>query len=275
MDVLLYDVYLTGKLAAGLDREQAAARLAQIFKAAPATMLGLLTGKPQLLKRGVDKNTALKYREALQNAGVEVAFKAQTQNPAELMDKENSGSAARPAVTSISTATSNIASAQTTSAQTAIAQSAAVDTAVGAGLTLAPAGSNVLHADERRHVVAPTIDLSHLVVAAPGPLLHDSERASVSGAPIPSIDHLSLSATGSDLLTAAERTRIPTAVPDTGDYSLAPAGAPLDTLRPARVDVVVDISQLSLAPSGSDLLTPDECRKTAPPAPPTDHIKLS
>jgi hypothetical protein len=78
MDTRLYDVFLTGKLAEGLGREQAAERLAQLFKSAPATMLGLLTGKPQLLKRGVDRDTALKYREALQRTGVEAAFKPQS-----------------------------------------------------------------------------------------------------------------------------------------------------------------------------------------------------
>jgi hypothetical protein len=87
MDVPLYDVYLTGKLAETVGREQAAARLAQIFKANPDTMLGLLTGKAQLLKRGVDKNTAIKYRDALQQAGVEVAFKAQTSAPATAVAK--------------------------------------------------------------------------------------------------------------------------------------------------------------------------------------------
>jgi hypothetical protein len=76
------------------------------------------------------------------------------------------------------------------------------------------------------------------------------------------------------LLTEAERTIIPTALPEIGDYSLAPAGTPLETLRTAQVDVLVDISQLSLAPSGSDLLTPEQRRKAVPPAPPTDHIKL-
>jgi hypothetical protein len=189
MDVPLFDVYLTGKLAAALDREQAAARLAQIFKAAPATMLGLLTGKPQLLKRGVDKNTALKYREALQNAGVEVAFKAQTQNPAAQSpapvqsapvqsDPVRNASAATQtaAPASIPPTTSATATSATPNPTQTSTATSTVSSAIGSGLTLAPAGTNVLTADEQSHVIAPAIDLSHLAVAAPGPLLEDAER---------------------------------------------------------------------------------------------------
>jgi hypothetical protein len=254
MDAPLYDVYLTGQLAADTTRAMAGERLAQIFKASPETMLGLLTGKAQILKRGVDKNTALKYREALQKAGVEVAFKAQTiaVEPA---------TAVKPVV----------AAALLSTAQPVVATATAAQTATSA-LSLAPAGADVLNADERTHIVAPAIDLSHLSLAAPGPLTDGSQRNPAPA--MPPLDHLSLAAAGSDLLTAAERTHIPAAIPDTSEFSLAPAGAQLETLSAERPPVEVDISQLSLAPSGADLLTPEQRRKAAVAAPNTDHIKL-
>ncbi|HSB95902.1 MAG TPA: hypothetical protein VLC91_05615 [Spongiibacteraceae bacterium] len=256
MDVPMYDVYLTGKLAADLDRPVAAERLAQIFKSTPATMLGLLSGKPQLLKRGVDKNTALKYRDTLQNAGVEVAFKAQTQ----------------AAPDNVATPAAAPASIQNDSAQHEAAQIVTPQTVSGS-LTLAPVGSNVLNADEQRQVSAAIIDLSHLTVAAPGPLLDPSQHHATDTM-APNVDHLTLREAGADLLTAAERAVIPSAMPEVGDYGLAPVGAPLETLHEVRAAVEVDISQLSLAPSGVDLLTPEQRHKTVTAAPSTDHIKL-
>ncbi len=238
----MFDVYLTGELAAELTREQAGERLAQIFKTNPATMLGLLTGKPQILKRGVDKDTALKYREALQRAGVAVAFKAQV-------------------------VTAPIASAQPTVA----AHSAA--TATATELSLAPVGADVLSTAERPHTDAPIFDLSYLSVAAPGPLTDVSQHRPTP--PVPSLDHLSLAATGSDLLDAAERLQIPVAIPDTSELSLAPVGTKLETLHTKQSPVQVDISQLSLAPSGAELLTPEQRHKANATAPNTDHIKLA
>jgi hypothetical protein len=264
MDSRLYDVFLTGKLADGLDREQAAERLAQLFKAAPATMLGLLTGKPQLLKRGVDRDTALKYREALQRAGVEVAFKPQ---------------AAAPQPAAPSPATQQPASREPVARQPATRP---VDTspqppvaeAVPAGaLSLAPAGADVLNADERRPVEPAHIELGHLSVAAAGAPLDELPRA--LGAPVaPELGHLSLRAAEGDLLTDDERTVLPVAAPDTAHLSLAPAGSDLETLHDERPPVDVDTSQLSVAPAGSELLTPEQRRKFDEAAPDTGHLRL-
>ncbi len=78
----LYDAYLTGQLLSGTEPADAARRLARLFKRPPETMRGLLTGKPQLLKRGLTRAAALKYREALRSAGVAVAFRPQQEKPA-------------------------------------------------------------------------------------------------------------------------------------------------------------------------------------------------
>jgi hypothetical protein len=251
MDVPLDDVYLTGKLSAEISRAQASERLAQLFKSTPATMLGLLTGKPQILKRGVDKNTALKYREALQQAGVEAAFKAQTVAPDSVVTTPTPVTNNEPAAGSPESSLS--------------------------GLSLAPLGADVLAADERKPVIAPAIDVHHLSLAEPGSLLEAVQIKSMQPkiAEIPATDHLSLAASGSDLLTTDERTQIPTTVPDTSNLSLAAEGTILETLHDVRAAVQVDISQLSLAPSGADLLTPEQRNKTTTAAPNTDHIKLA
>ena len=244
MDVLLYDIYLTGKLAENTTATLAAQRLATLFKANPDVMAGLLTGKPQLLKRGVDKPTALKYREALQSAGVEVAFKAQT----------DALSTAAPA--SVPTSAPTPAS---TAAQPAL------------GLSLAPVGSDVLQASERVRPVAVAIDTSELQVLPASPLPSSAPLA----VPTPDTSNLSLAPAGGDLLSAAEKQHPLVATPAIGDLSLAPAGALLETLHTATAIIEPDLSGLSLAPPGTDLLTAEQRAKPTPAAPNTDHLKLT
>lgn len=238
MDAPLYDVYLTGKLVDNTTVDQAAQRLAALFKSTPATMAGMLTGKPQLLKRGVDKNTALKYREALLNAGIEVAFKAQQQT----------------AVAGATLASPPAAPAPST-----------------AGLSLAPAGGDLLQPAERQPAVTANIDISALQLAPPAPLPSPAAPAVA----IPDTSHLTLAAAGGDLLSAAEKQHPPLAVPANDDLSLAPPGALLETLHTAAEPIAPDISALSLAPAGTELLTPEQRNRPAPAAPNTDHIKLA
>jgi pyruvate/2-oxoglutarate dehydrogenase complex dihydrolipoamide acyltransferase (E2) component len=264
MDARLYDVYLTGKLAEGLGREQAAERLAQLFKTAPATMLGLLTGKPQLLKRGVDKDTALKYREALQRVGVESAFKPQAVAQAE---------AAAPPAPQPATAQPQARAPAAPQTTATITPAAAASANTGA-LSLAPAGADVLAPGERQRIEPAHIELGHLSVAEAGAPLDELPRD--LGAPVnPDTGHLSLSAADGDLLTEEERTALPVSAPDTDHLSLAPAGTDLETLHETKPPVEVDISQLSIAPAGSELLTPEQRRKFDEVAPDTGNLRLA
>lgn len=245
MDSQRYDVYLTGKLAQGITPAQAAARLAQLFKSTPEAMAGLLSGKPQLLKRGLEHAAALKYREALARAGVEVAFKAQQ-----------------------ATAPAPVPPPPTRAAPAPNLQPAAA----AGGLSLAPAGSDVLTEQERSHVEAVAVDIGHLSLAPVGPL---GEGDSRPAAPAPDVSHLSLAAAGTDLLSDAERAHPPIVEPDTSALSLAPEGTPLDTPPSAAEPLHPDTSALSLAPAGSELLSEEQRRKPAVATPDTSHLRLA
>lgn len=242
MDAQRYDVFLTGKLAGGTTTDAAAQRLAALFKSTPAAMLGMLNGKPQLLKRNIDKATALKYREALQKAGLEVAFKALPLAPVAAIESAEP----MPAAT----------------AEEAPANSPRWE--------VASAGTDLLRPEERQAVSAIAIDTSHLSVAEPGllPSLHtDIEPAT------PLIDHLSMAPLG-DLLNESERHHLPPIAPAIDGLSLAPAGARIETLTTAIEAVNPDISQLTVAPAGADLLTDEQRRKPAIAAPDTTHLHL-
>lgn len=64
-----YSVVFTGKIADGFSREQVEANIARIFKLRPEQTSVLFGGKPVALKRGVDKEEAMKIRAALAKAG--------------------------------------------------------------------------------------------------------------------------------------------------------------------------------------------------------------
>lgn len=240
MDVQRYDVFLTGKLADGLTHDVAAQRLAALFKSTPADMTAMLTGKPHLLKRNIDKATALKYREVLQKAGLEVAFKALSPTPPLASE---SAAAAPPATTK----------------------------GASSEWQVAAAGTDLLRADERRTDQVQPVDTSHLSVAALGPL-PPQQNAVI--AQIPDIGHLSLAAAGVDLLNNDERARPLTTI-NTPDLSLAPAGATIETLATAVQSVQPEISHLSLAPAGTELLTDEQKHRPRIAAPDTTYIQLA
>lgn len=251
MDVPLYDVYLTGKLADDVTPALAAQRLAALFKSTPEAMAGLITGKTQLLKRGVDKNTALKYRDTLQKAGCEVAFKAQTIAPA----SESPSPAPPPAPPT--------SAPQTTAPATAASPLQ--------GLQLAPAEGDLLRPEERQKVVMTAVETAHLSVAPVGPLPH-LEAVPVAA---PDTSHLSLAAAEGNLVDESEREIIPGVAPDISGLSVAEVGAPIETLKNGAAEVNPDISGLELTPAGSDLLTAAERNHPQPAAPKTDHITLA
>jgi hypothetical protein len=239
MEPARFDIYLTGRLADGLDQATAAARLAQLFRSTPEVMANLVTGKPQALKRGVDQATAAKYREALQRAGVEAAVRDAVTPPAPV-----SAPATGEALTGGDSAT---------------------------GLTLAPIGADVLTTTERRPAVVAEIDTSHLRLesvggstsgrAVFGPLDEPAPAATPADRREPDnpfrLDNthagaFTLAPADVELLTDAERSQPPLSVPQAPALTLAEPGADLLTATerpPAPPPVTPDISQLRLADS--------------------------
>src|SRR5690606_30200353 len=266
MDTPQFDIYLTGRLGPGLTDAAAAERPAQLFRSTPQAMANLITGKPQLLKRGVDEVTAAKFREALQRAGLEVAIRS-------------TGAATN--------------STTTTSAAPAVASPVVAPPAVTAGpsgLSLAPAGADVLTAAERKPDAVAAIDTSHIKLESAG---GGSSGRAVFGAlettpakPVPKQNpfeldneqagNFTVAPADGELLTDAERQGPPPIVPDIPALTLAEPGALLETLHTEQTPVIADISALALAPAGADLLTAAE-RPDPKPAvnPDTSYLKLA
>ena len=244
MDQPLYDIYFTGALVEGADLQTAKDGFARMFKASPEAVAKFFNGKPQALKRGVDKAEALKYKAALHKAGMMVAFKAhQADTPA--------------------TTKASATSVADTAAQ------ATPSTSTQEDWSLAPTGSDVLRADERKHVPTQDIDTSAIKMVSAFANLDPEPKVTP---PAPDTSHISVAAVGEDLLI--DKPEAPPPLPlNLDDITLAPPGADLEELHDDLPPLNPDISGISLAEPGVDLLEGQQ--KPAPPAAPnTDHLKL-
>ena len=71
-----YDIFFAAQLVEGFEEATVRGNLATLFKANDQTLDKLFSGKAQLIKRGVDKQAALKYKAALQKAGAVALIRA-------------------------------------------------------------------------------------------------------------------------------------------------------------------------------------------------------
>jgi len=65
----LYDIYFAGQLVEEFDEAVVRENLAKLFKVNDVALEKLFSGKPQPIKRGVDKAGAIKYKTAMARAG--------------------------------------------------------------------------------------------------------------------------------------------------------------------------------------------------------------
>lgn len=67
-----YDVLLTGQLLAGADKARAAGSLAKFLNTSPQKAQSLLKGQAKVIKKGINKDQALKYKALLTAHGIAV-----------------------------------------------------------------------------------------------------------------------------------------------------------------------------------------------------------
>lgn len=295
-----YDILFAAQLVEGFDEASVRAQLAELFKANEATLDKLFSGQPQLIKRGVDKATAAKYRNAMHRAGAVALIKAsataaapaQPQAPAPANDqpqqekpqtmaerlaaltgeespREPEPQAEQPAATPESTAAADSAEPAARTAQGAPAGELTADS----GLSLAPAGADVLQDEERETVVPVAVDTSALQV--------DDSDTDIPSLPrfeetpeAPDTSHLSLGEAG-EMIPHLDSGLEPLDI-DTSAIDLAPEGSDFsDCAPPPAAAVEPDLSGVELAPQGSDMLEEQYRRKDQATAPNVDHIALA
>jgi hypothetical protein len=232
MDQQDCDVVYAGVLAAGRDAAQVKSDLARLFKTDAAGIERLFSGQPVIIKKGLDPQTAEKYRVALEKAGAICEIRIHT--PIE----------AAPAVAS---ALSVGATNRLTIAPAGVILTTPVEIRPLvfdlSAISLAEPGTDLL--DPMDTVTAsPSFDLSGLSVAPPGSELIESRR--VEPPRFPDFKDLSLAAPGTDI---APHPRTPaTILPDINGITLAPPGSAVfrpDEIRP--VPLPPDLAKLGLS----------------------------
>lgn len=217
MDDSRYDILFEGEVLPGHEPGAVAENLGKLFKANAETVAKLMGGGVHALKRGADRETALKYQSAMQRAGAKAIL------------REVSGGADAPSTGAPAPAPSG-------------------STPPASTITLAPVGGDLLSESERRRVQAVEVDTSHIKLAS----VFAAEPERVAPPPAPDVSHLSVAAPGADLLPdrAPEETPAP---PDTSALSIAEPGARLgpEDERPALPEL--DLSAITLAPPGAAL----------------------
>jgi hypothetical protein len=250
-----YDIYSTGELVNDANPAETRAAIARLFKTTEDKIAHLIAGKPQLIKRRVEKSEALRYKATLHQAGLMVSVK--------LSEAESSPS------TTASTASQSAAtqSAAPNAASFAPTTSAAKNDIYG--FTIAPAGADILHSEEKTRITPREIDTSAIKLA---PVSFMTETQASAPIATPDTRHLSIAEVGSLLGSETETPPLP--APDISHISVAELGAALDEIKPDVQLLNPDISGLSIAEAGVDLVPADYRKPAPPPPPPTDHIKL-
>lgn len=224
-----FDIIFRGECLNNFPMEQVKQQFATLFKASPEKIEQLFSGNPVTLKKELDRESTLKFKQHFEKIGAKIHIKP-------------SGVALAPAAQAVTTTappTPQQAAPSAVQNQPSLALAAAT-------LDILPVGSDILTAAER----------------------------SKTDAVAPDTSHLSTAAVGSDLLEGFADTQ-PTAIaPDISHLSMAEVGSDINPHAKAEIDIQVpDISFIDLAELGADI---DPSEKTAPPpAPNVEHIKLS
>jgi len=167
----LYEVAFSGKISDGADLAEVKARLGGMFKADQAKLAQLFSGKRIVIKKNIDKQTAIKFHSALKRAGAECEVKSISPG-----DKAAAISKPAPKVSPPVASKAPPAAAATKAATSADHDDAPPPNTDPLGITgdqienlaasVAPVGSDMQ--DEIKEVAAPAIDISDIDVAPVG-----------------------------------------------------------------------------------------------------------
>ncbi len=229
-----YDVCFAGQLLEGRALQDVRQNVQKLFKANTETLNKLFSGKTQLLKRGCDKATAEKYKQALARAGAVAIIRDNT--------------------------------AAATPSQTPAPEQPRQEP----GLNLASPGEDLLRPEERSVPASNDVDISGIELSAAGTDLGEPQNTT---AVAPDTSHLSVGEVGEDIPNLADtRTQLN---PDTDGISLSPEGTDFSDCAPPAADTPdLDLSQLQVAPPGTDVLEEQYKKTDSEKAPDTTHIKL-
>lgn len=262
-----YNIYFNGQLLEGQDMASVRSKLAKLFNANEQTLDKLFSGKAQLIKRECDRATALKFKQAIEQAGARPVIKEMPTSPQPQ---------ATPAPADKMTAAQRIAALAKAPDLGTYAADEPVENAPAAaeqaedGIVLTPQGTDVLRPEERQQPLHREIDTASISLGDNGGQL---STPAPPAPPAPDTSHLSMGAAG-EVIPILAKTTIPVE-PNIDDIDLAPSGTDFsDCAAPDTEMPALDLSGIDLAPSGAEVLEAKYRRRHDEKAPPTDHLSL-
>lgn len=276
-----YDIYFAAQLEDGFELTTVRENLGKLFKADAATLDKLFSGKPQLIKKGVDKEAAIKYKAALKKAGAIARIREHADAPTAAAAPSPAPAVDHSAHDDDLPSSADIKSAPAEEpAHTDSGGSMADRVAALAGepsaqafdesMSLAPAGSEVLGEEEREVVEELDIDTSAIHVASE--FSEPEAPPAEPPPPAPDTDHLSMGEVGEEIPHLTEE--VEEIDPDTSHLSMGEAGEDIPHLVEEVEAVDPDTSGIDLAPEGSDVLEEKYRVHEEAQAPSTEHLAL-
>lgn len=232
-----FDVIYQGEILDGGDIAEVKGNLARLFKTHAGAIEHLFSGRPVLIKRGLDRETALKYQIAMKKAGA--ACLIRDTMPADSSAGSSPGQAAG-GLGSVS-----IAPPGTTLVAYEPPAPRVFDLSA---LSMAAPGADILEEGERKPAVPPP-DPGGLSMDPPGVDL--LEQPAPTPPPPTATGGMSVADVGVDLVENGPVEAAP--VPDTSGITMAPAGADIvEEKELPPPPPVPDTGSLSLAANDDD-----------------------
>lgn len=223
-----FEVIFRGDIVAGQQLMAVKERLKALFKVDDARIEQLFSGRPEVIKKGLDQVTASRYRDTLFKAGALVQIRQQA-----------AGTSASEAVR----APSSAPAAPVTQPAVATAVETAVETDVEMVTGDRASAQNPAVTPDLNSEPSPDAMLDAMPDAMTSSAPQVAPEASEPGA------GWTLAPVGADVLRPEERCQVQPVVVDDVDFELAPAG--VDLLKPeerTRVEAPdIDVSHLTVA----------------------------
>ena len=280
-----YAIVFKGQVIDGFQIISVKDRLAKMLKADAKKISTLFSGKVIVIKRTTNKQEAIKYGSALRKVGADVQIKvlrneavtakpehqSNTRKKTDIAAIENTAPASRQTQTiNVSEPDSAIHSSDLVSAQAATNRSIVT-------LSISARAPDFTLAENKGDLFEPAAEETPIVVNVDNIDLADNDGSPMTQPEVkPRLD-LDLSA-----ISVAENDGSPIVEPmkmaekiEAPDFDLDAPGAVLGTIQEDVTHMAPDVSNISLAFAGSNLLSPDEIDEgPAPVVPDVSNIKL-
>lgn len=160
-----YEVVFRGDVVPGQSIVEVKQRLAELFGADSARIDGMFSGRPVVIKRNLDQETAQRYQASIRKAGAVVDIRAAADTQSEPSAKTASSPAkSAPPLPDDTVEVAPVGADVLTPEYRRDFTPAEIDTS---RMTVAEPGADVLREDEKQVVPDREVDTSHLSVAKP------------------------------------------------------------------------------------------------------------